>query len=176
MYKLGSIPEIGKFNNEPYLMPNGTIGDIFNPNIYVKTIKNDNIACFIRNTNKHANRNLPPSIYNLLINYCMCNNKHLYIFLDLLPVDIKECEYVHIVNIRENGVLLIDKFIDICNDCYLFVGSASGISEICSTYTYCHVIQWHDNASVPYQQVIKNNDIVIRTYDDLNNTLDNLYG
>lgn len=173
VYYWGSRPVLGKINNEPYSLPTGTIEDYFKSNTKVTTIKNDKIGCFIRNTNKHPDRNLPLNIYESLINYCIKNKKHLYIFQDLHPVNIKncECEYIHICNIRENGVLLFDKFIDICKDCYIYIGADSGATEICSTYTDCNVLMYKS----AYKISIKNENIIFNSPEELISNLDKLY-
>jgi hypothetical protein len=171
VYGWGSQPILGKINNEPYSLPTVSIQDYFKPNINLTTIKNDKIGCFIRNTNKHPDRNLSSNIYVTLINYCIINKKHLYIFQDLQPVDIQESEYVHICNIRENGVLLIDKFIDICKDCYIYVGADSGATEICSTYTDCNVLMYKSAFNIS----IKNENIIFNSSEELINNIDNLY-
>jgi len=104
------------------------------------TEKSDNIAIFIRNTNKWPERNMPSDIYTALFNYCIANKKHLYIFLDLIPVDIPESEFLHCPNIREGGLLLIDEIINICNKSYIFIGADSGITEICELYSKTNVL------------------------------------
>ena len=171
VYMWGSRPVLGKIDNEQYSLPTGTIEDYFKSNTKVTTDKNDKIGCFIRNTNKHPIRNMPLNIYGTLINYCIENKKHLYIFQDLQPVDIQECEYIHICNIRENGVLLFDKFIDICKDCYIYVGADSGATDICSTYTDCNVLMYKSAWKVS----IKNENIIFNSPEELINNIDKLY-
>jgi hypothetical protein len=114
---------------------------------------------------------MPLNIYGTLINYCIENKKHLYIFQDLQPVNIQESEYIHICNIRENGVLLFDKFIDICKDCYIYVGADSGATDICSTYTDCNVLMYKSAWKVS----IKNENIIFNSPQELEENLNKLY-
>jgi len=164
--KLNDIPiDFGRINDNRDILLS-----YFKPNTEISKIKKNAIACFIRNTNKCPERNLPDIIYIPLIEYCKFKKIHLNIFFDLNPVDIQESEYVHICNIRENGVLLIDKFIDICRESYIFLGADSGITEICNTYTDCNVLFYESQS--PWGAVNKN--IIIKTTQELISEINNI--
>jgi hypothetical protein len=111
------------------------------PNIEKTTQKNDNICLWIRNTNKHPYRNIPPEMYNRLFQYCIEQKKHLYVFQDLVAVPLPESEYVHeCQHIKEDNIPMMDQFLDICKTCYIFVGATSGIADIVSVYSAVNIV------------------------------------
>ena len=111
--------------------------------------KTDNIAIWIRNTNKWPSRNTPAVIYNTLFSYCIITNKKCYVFQDLIPIDIPQHENIIECNNRIKNRPDFDNFIKICSECDIYVGANSGpyylllhqcfpILKICHDYLeYC---------------------------------------
>lgn len=158
----------------------------FRVNTERTTAKNNNICLWIRNTNKWPQRNIPPEIYTRLFEYCVQKQKHLYVFQDLTAVPIPDhvtdadgnvCDtniYIHEwQHIKEDNIPLMDKFMDICRTCYIFVGATSGIADMVSTYTNVNIILTSEPA--PYMAA---NGIraVAHTSDELVQHLEQLYG
>ena len=164
---------LGLINNIPFnTVRKYCIRNYYRKNNETKNNKNDHMAIWIRNTNKHPARNISPDIYNSVFNYCNENKKHLHVFLDLIPVDVVETEFIHIMNIREDNIPLFDKFVDICKDCYIFIGSDSGPAQIISNFTKTNLIM----VSLP-NEYISLEDKIYTAYDPetLIKTLNNLY-
>jgi hypothetical protein len=170
----------GKIKNENYIYNtdiNKYLQLVIPKNIIKNKEKNNNIAIWIRNTNKHPGRNVPKNIYTTLFEYCIKNKKHLYIFMDLNPVNVEDNEYLHICNINMNGNLKpnFDDFLEICKKCYIYVGADSGIADYLSYYTNINIIlSVQNNNYSPFAKLngvnmIANNDI------DLINYLHSLY-
>ena len=105
-----------------------------------KTPHNDNICVWIRNTNKHPSRNMSYSIYNSLFNYCIQNKKRLYIFLDLIKVEVPQNEYLIICDVKMEYSLNLDNFLEVCKNCSVFICTNSGITDIVSYYLDINVL------------------------------------
>jgi hypothetical protein len=167
----------GLIDNKPFMcsgsyhyMVDMTV-EIYNKKKLELKNKNDNIMIFIRNTSKHTHRNINKDIYEGLFQYCIDNKKHLYVCLDLIPVTLPENEFIHNCNIREDGVLLIDTIIDICNKCYIYIGADSGITEICNLYTSTNILCTQKSFLL---KKINNNPEICNS-NDLISTLNNVY-
>ena len=102
---------------------------------------NDKISVWIRNTNKWPDRNMPPTVYSYLFDYCIKHKKTLYVFQDLTPVKLPPSEYIVECNYRINNIPDFDKFKEICDDCCVYIGVASGplyiVNTTCNIYTIC---------------------------------------
>lgn len=106
-----------------------------------EVIINNNIAIWIRNTNKWPERNISPSVYLKLFDYCITNNKTLHVFQDLIPIKLPTSEYIIECNYRLNNIPDFDKFKEICDMCCMYIGVASGplyiANSLCNIYTIC---------------------------------------
>jgi hypothetical protein len=102
---------------------------------------NNKIAIWIRNTNKWPDRNMPPTVYLYLFDYCIKHKITLYVFQDLTPVKLPSSEYIVECNDRINNIPDFDKFKKICDDCCVYIGVSSGplyiVNTLCNIYTIC---------------------------------------
>jgi hypothetical protein len=130
-------------------LANFTLPDFIN-----KTENNNkNIALHIRNSNKWPHRNLPESVYRCIFNYCIDNSINLYVFTDLIDVDLPKNEYIHRATKRLNNIQDIDHYRDIINNCQIFIGSDSGFSEFVLYYTNISKIYIHNSFSQTFSYV-----------------------
>jgi hypothetical protein len=138
-------------------------------NFIKNTDKNDNIVVWVRNTSHAPLRNLPESCYTALFEYCIQNKKHLYIFLDLIKVDVPENEYLHVCDFRINNQPLFDEFVKICNKAYLYIGCDSGSSYIASYYTKANCLlyngQWEYSLTTNPQPIFNTKEELIAMLD-----------
>lgn len=92
--------------------------------------KSKNIAIWIRNTNKWCTRNMKPSTYNTIFRYCIEKHIKCHIFLDLIPVEIPDNQYLIDCTNRLKNRPNWDEFINILTNCDFYIGSDSGSSEL----------------------------------------------
>lgn len=163
---------IAKYNgSDLYYNLNDDIPQLLKPNMSATNTINNNIVIWIRNTNKWPSRNMPPEIYNTLFMYCITNKKHLYVFMDLIPVEYPDNEYIHICDFRENNIPMFDKFVEVCNNAYIYVGVDSGSSEIAITYTNVNIICYSMSNLMKLSRPVFH----VPNSDELISTLNNLY-
>lgn len=84
------------------------------------------IVVWIRNSNKHPNRNMESNIYNSLFKYCISNNKICCVFQDLTPICLPEDHNIVDMTRRYKNRPDFDFFIKTCIECDIFIGSDSG--------------------------------------------------
>jgi len=156
IYDINLLEQIKTLYNDKHV--NGSMYRIMSfTNFKKQTVKNDNIVVWIRKTNNYPERNMPEEIYLALFNYCIQNKKHLHIFLDLEKVEIPVNEYLHVHDYRKNNQPLLDKFVNICNNSYIFIGCCSGTSWIAAYYTKANCLLYNEQwwyADVIYSQPI----------------------
>jgi len=91
--------------------------------------KNKCIAIWIRNTNKWTFRNTKIETYQSVFNYCINNNITCYVFMDLLPIELPNSEYIINSTDRFKNRPNWDNFLNILSKCDFYIGSNSGSSE-----------------------------------------------
>lgn len=121
-----------KINNENKTFD--SIQNWINNNLFIKdkvynNYCNNAIALWIRNTNKWPSRNMLPDCYNSIFKYCIDNNKTCYVFQDLLPVEIPNNKYIIDSTKRFKQRPDFDNFLNICDNCDIFIGVDSGSTE-----------------------------------------------
>jgi hypothetical protein len=92
----------------------------------IKDKKTNNIAIWIRNTNKWPHRNTPEDVYKTLFDFCINNDKKCYVFQDLNPVLLPSHENIIDSTDRFKNRPNFDKFLEICNNIDIYVGADSG--------------------------------------------------
>jgi hypothetical protein len=92
-------------------------------------IKTRNIAIWIRNTNKHTYRNTLKSTYETVFDYCIQNKIYCNVFLDLIPTELPNNEYIINRTERYKNRPNWDNILEIVNDCDFYIGSNSGSTE-----------------------------------------------
>lgn len=110
-----------------------------------KLNKKNNIAIWIRSSNKWPGKNTPKNYYESLFNYCITNNKICYVFQDLIPVDLPCHTNIIDCTKRIKNRPDFDNFITVCSDSDIFIGSDSG--------PY-YLLQHH---SIPIMKIIYDN-------------------
>jgi hypothetical protein len=134
--------------------------------------KTNNIAIWIRNTNKWEFKNTNKSYYETLFDYCIRNEKTCYVFQDLIPIDIPTNEYIIECNNRIKNRPDFDTFLNICNDCDIFIGADSGpiyllMHQPLSILKICYNSLWY---------IDNNTKFDINTEESLINVINEFYG
>ena len=144
---------------------------VYNPPKPRKTVemKNNKIAIWVRMTNKDPQRNFSVIVLDALFDYCIANKIYLYIFLDLIPIPVRESEYIIVCNREEHTW---DAFVKICSECYLYIGCSSGTSEMVYAYTDTHLLLYSGPTAMIELQPMYS---VFRTKEDLLGILDHYY-
>ena len=138
-----------------------------------KTTKNNKIVIWIRNTNKWPDRNIPYDYYNELFNYCIKHDKICYAYQDLIPVNIPKHPNIIECNINDKfkNRTDLDKFMEICQECDIFIGQDSGSTQMAMQCKNDILIICLKETFIDYKNFITN----IKTSEQLVETLNNYY-
>jgi hypothetical protein len=88
-----------------------------------------NIAIWIRNTNKWPERNMHHTTYNIVFRYCIEKQITCKVFLDLIPVQLPDSQYIINATTRFKNRPDWDNITYILQECDFFIGTDSGSSE-----------------------------------------------
>lgn len=150
-YLKGKSIEIGLLNGNPYTITNKNIDNEYMKlkiDKYFDRSKLNRYAIWIRNSNKWIERNFKKEIYLKIFEHCISNNIYLYVFQDIIKIDLPNNEYIIDCAIRYDNCINVDKFVDICNNCSIFFGCVSGTTHIAHRYTSCvlYTQAWHSKS------------------------------
>lgn len=144
----------------------GEIGTMCINSIYIcdkpdKINHTNNIAIWIRNSNKWSCRNCQPEYYDALFKYCIINNKKCYVFQDIIHVELPVHSNIIECNNRIKNRPDFDDFIKICSKCDVFIGADSGpyyllLHQPINIFKICYNNTHYKDNSVIHNIVNKN--------------------
>jgi len=107
-------------------------------------IKTRNIAIWIRNTDKHPDRNTLITTYETVFNYCIENKIYCNVFLDIIPIELPNSEFIINKTQITKTSINWDNYIEIINNCDFFIVSDSGATEFILANTNINILYDRD--------------------------------